>query len=473
MKRSFLVCIVLALGAGTAAAQEVGPRLLVLSPARPTGPALHNRLLPELIEQRPGNAADHYSKIKELLQGATKPTNDQIEVWLKAPLNKLPLDEMRAALKDCGKAMAEAEAGARCESCDWGVAEEIRKHGIGFRADFIQDTRELTTLFTLRLRLELAEGRTDRALHTVKTMLSMARHVGQGPTLISMLVGAAETAIILDRLEEVLQQPDAPNLYWALTDLPRPFFDLRQALQGERLIGYNIFLTGFGVDASDLDAGPMSKEQLQKLTKGLVGLSSEATGVGNRWLFGALVLSRHEEAKRTLIAAGRPRDKVEAMPHLQVALLHALLDYDRELDEMMKWQSQPFWESRPALEAREQELKQQRFMTLLRNDAPALPFAGFLLPALVKVSGAGVRIDRRIALLRCVEGVRLYAAEHDGKLPASLAEVKGVPLPIDPATGKAFHYEVKGASARLSAPPQDGKTNLFFSAPSYDLILRK
>ncbi len=66
------------------------------------------------------------------------------------------------------------------------------------------------------------------------------------------------------------------------------------------------------------------------------------------------------------------------------------------------------------------------------------------------------RVDQRIALLRHVEALRLYAAEHDGTLPAKLCEVP-VPLPVDPFTGKPFRYEVTGNTAHLRGTPPAGK----------------
>jgi hypothetical protein len=55
-------------------------------------------------------------------------------------------------------------------------------------------------------------------------------------------------------------------------------------------------------------------------------------------------------------------------------------------------------------------------------------------------------------LLRCVEAVRIYAAEHDGKLPARLDDVR-LPLPVDPATGKPFTYKLDGKTAHLHGEP--------------------
>ena len=66
------------------------------------------------------------------------------------------------------------------------------------------------------------------------------------------------------------------------------------------------------------------------------------------------------------------------------------------------------------------------------------------------------RLDQRIALLRHVEALRLYAAEHDGTLPAKLSEIS-VPLPDDPFTGKPFRYEVAGDTAHLRGSPPLGE----------------
>jgi hypothetical protein len=77
---------------------------------------------------------------------------------------------------------------------------------------------------------------------------------------------------------------------------------------------------------------------------------------------------------------------------------------------------------------------------------------------------APARLERRIAALRCIEAVRMYAAAHDGKLPASLADISDVPIPIDPVTGKDFAYDVAGSAATLSAPPPAGEV----AGPGYN-----
>jgi hypothetical protein len=67
-----------------------------------------------------------------------------------------------------------------------------------------------------------------------------------------------------------------------------------------------------------------------------------------------------------------------------------------------------------------------------------------------------VRLQRRLNVIHYIEAIRLYAADHEGALPASLEAVTEVPVPDDPATGKPFAYKLDGSTATLSAPGPPG-----------------
>ncbi len=60
------------------------------------------------------------------------------------------------------------------------------------------------------------------------------------------------------------------------------------------------------------------------------------------------------------------------------------------------------------------------------------------------------RARQRVAYLRTLEAIRLYAHEHDGKLPEQLSDIT-VPLPNDPVTGKPFAYSLKDGVAHLQS----------------------
>ena len=74
-------------------------------------------------------------------------------------------------------------------------------------------------------------------------------------------------------------------------------------------------------------------------------------------------------------------------------------------------------------------------------------------PAYDKCRLIAQRLSRDIAILKCIEAIRLYASSHGGKLPASLADITEVQIPNDPLTGKAFVYKAGGSKATLESIP--------------------
>jgi hypothetical protein len=66
-------------------------------------------------------------------------------------------------------------------------------------------------------------------------------------------------------------------------------------------------------------------------------------------------------------------------------------------------------------------------------------------------------IDRQIALRRNVEAIRAYAADHNGKPPATLDDLVDTPAAPDPFTGKPFVYTVSGQTVTLKAPESTGQ----------------
>jgi hypothetical protein len=160
----------------------------------------------------------------------------------------------------------------------------------------------------------------------------------------------------------------------------------------------------------------------------------------------------YPQAKRFLKAQGKTQEQIEAMPALQAVMIYSLYQYDRQRDDQFKWLSVPYWQARAGLQKAEKGLKRSK-----ASMDEGFPIGPLLLPAVQKVFFASARSERRIAALRCIEAVRLYAAAHDGKLPESLDEITEVPVPIDPVTGKAFDYKLAEGKAALVGPPPSGE----------------
>jgi hypothetical protein len=470
----FLVAVTAATAATAATDDDVRSIPLILHPAAVPSPALKYPLLPELRDTIPGNAVTHYRQALKNMKQDAPPRHDwdpAMDKWLAVPLKDLPREEVGKFLKQCETTFQEVEAGARSEQCDWELTERLRKKGISVLLPDVQEMRALAVLLQLRIRYELATGHTDKAVGTLCVGFALARHVADQPTLICALVGVALAAMMENRLEEVIQQPDAPNLYWSLTDLPRPFIDMRKPIQGDRVMAYGSF-PGMAEMVADLKAKPLTPEQAEKFISEH-GLLYNVDNSVLKWLanvkWAKQLTARHEVAKKLLKDQGRPKELVDAMPHLQVAMLDSFLQYDRLFDSEQQWQSLPFWEARPSME----EANKRADKELAGNDGPAIPLAKLLFPAMLKVVSARTRVDRHIAALRCVETVRLYTAAHEGKLPSSLEELKNAPAPLDPVTGKAFNYRVVGDRAFLSCTPFPGQPADNANTPTYELSIQR
>src|SRR3954453_20222663 len=87
-----------------------------------------------------------------------------------------------------------------------------------------------------RFREENTQDRLDDSITTAKTLFAMSWHMSEHPTLIGDLVGIAIAFVAIGPLEEMLERPGCPNLYWALTDLPIPLVPLDRGLEGERML---------------------------------------------------------------------------------------------------------------------------------------------------------------------------------------------------------------------------------------------
>ena len=254
MKRTIaLLLLVAARWPSAASAQpppDPQPTVMTLRPAAEPVPALKYRLVPEQIKLVPGNAAIFYHRgvtiMKETYSwlrakekarpGAFPHSLDMLasDTWLSCPIGEIQRDKARKYLEPFQNALKEVELGALRSTCDWEFDQ--RKEGMSLHLPEIQEMRGLGRLMQLKVRVAILDGKTDEAMHWIETGLVMGRHVGQGPLVIQALVGVAIGRTMTARLEELIQAPGGPSLYWALADRPRPFIDMRRAMEGERYV---------------------------------------------------------------------------------------------------------------------------------------------------------------------------------------------------------------------------------------------
>jgi hypothetical protein len=146
-------------------------------------------------------------------------------------------------------------------------------------------------------------------------------------------------------------------------------------------------------------------------------------------------------------------EEVHEMPIPQVMVLYMIQTYREIRDQEWKW-----------VYVSHLEVPKRAFWGAVRESEKReiLPLYRLLTPATQHAHIVTAMSDRRIALLRTLEALRMYAAGHDGRLPGSLDEVTKVPIPLDPMTGEPFTYQLRGRSAVLEAPSYEFRPGLRF-----------
>jgi hypothetical protein len=458
MARIFLTAMALvALSLGSRAGDSAA-RMTVQPMAAPK-PALKYQLLPEVRELNAGNPAQNYLKCfaeqrnfffgKEAVADRAR--------YLTMPLAELPAKDL---FQYGGSALRQADWAARLEAVDWQILQHLQVEGVDSSLPELGLLQLLGPALQVRFRAEAAGHHFDDGVRTAKTLFALARHLGEHPRLVGNRLGLSFAHMGLAILEEMEQEPGCPNLYWALTDLPCPLVELRKGMQGEATLA-----------AADLralrDDAPMTEEQLAKFVSrmsGQMGYARQQAGEAPRGLRTALAarLQDRDQARAAgarLVQAGCPENRVRKLPPAQVVLLDEKRDYEVRRDERMKLLTLAPWQIDALAGSQESERGEHGL------------FAD-LLPHVISERRAQGRLEQRIALLRHVEALRLYAADHEGRLPATLDQI-AVPLPVDPFTGKAFVYTVESATAHLSGSlPRGEEQNACFNVRC-DVTIRK
>lgn len=419
---------------------------LTVDATAPPRPALKYRLLPELREFQPGNQVMGFYKcfFEQHHLFHDKQSTDKQAKWMDAPLKDLVAEKELVGYG--GGAYRQASHAARLDTVDWQITTQAKTEGVMLLLPDVQPMRALAAVLKVRVRGEIARGEFDNAIGTLQIMFALGRTFNEHPTLIGALVGMAITGVALEAVEEFVQQPGAPNLFWALAHLPNPFIDLRKGREGERLFvppEFEVLRKAVPVPQQQIAALLMKLDPSVDIPQGkpeLIPTKWFPKQAGDKEAVAA--------AKKRLAEFGHKPADLDQLSPLQVVLMDDLAQYDVNLDDFAKWTNFPFWQLPPDL------------ATQKRGDGPF----GEFLPGLYKVISAKTRTQQWTALLMVAEGVRAHAAANGGKLPAALADAK-LPLPVDPVTGKPFVYALKDGKSVITATPPADQLN---KSPSFN-----
>lgn len=443
---------------------------MTVTPAAEPVPAFKHCFVARDIDLKPGNAAPYYYRamldLNPTMDRVRKEFGDDFDTWYigggdAIPIRDLPLEKVRKAVDMTnGPIHDHLRHAAQLRECDWELGfEELR--GVDVIAALLpefQQSRELGRILSLQTRLATAEQRYADAIEAMRMNYRLGRDVANEPILVCGLIGIAIAGITNGTATELIAAPNSPNLYWALAEMPQPLVDLRPSARFEIDFGPRMF--PFIHQAESTDRSPQEWNRLYAhsfrdlATVGPGGMAARSDTAASLAAT-AMALAGYSHAKSTLIAQGLDRERVEKMSVGQVMAVYTERNYRVFADEFAKLWYVPF----PELRNRDRALGERLgsagpFAGGAERDV--LPIVTTLLPALQAARTAQVRLERDIAALRVIEALRMYAATHDGRLPARLADIDQVPIPNNPVTDEPFVYRLEGATAVLELPSSDG-----------------
>ncbi|MBI9017581.1 MAG: hypothetical protein JEZ07_10015 [Phycisphaerae bacterium] len=396
---------------------------LTISSAAEPVPALRYQFEFDYLKRKTGNAAIEYMKVAEHFP---EELSKNVSDWWDLPIGELPDQaEFYINADQWYKLLLSASL---CEQCDWQIP--IRQEGIAALLPHLSTMRNYARAIALKARLEIANGHFDQAVETISVGFIMAQNTAKDGVLISQLVGIAISGIMLETVEDFIACDNAPNLYWAMAFLPRPMFVMNDVMDVERAW---VFVSM--PDLGKLEETIMTEQQAAAKVNEMMSTMTmlEGDSSGQQGLVAVLMLRDYAAAKAFLKSQGYSDDKLEQMPAVQAVMIYYFKDYKILSDDLYKWFAIPFPQAWPHLKETD-KLISQRSKTDFKN-----PLV-MVLPAIARVYENEIRLASRRCAVEAIEAIRMYAAENN-KLPDSLADIKIVPVPKDPSTGKPFEYK--------------------------------
>jgi hypothetical protein len=311
----------------------------------------------------------------------------------------------------------------------------------------VNDSRIFGRLLAAHSRIELAHGNFEAAIKDYRNAMGLGRQLAGNDTLVACLTAVTLSDVCSARqIETFVQQPGAPNLYWALSNLPTPLVDFRDAVDAELHSVELTFPEVLGLEDADLTPAEWRARLLSLMEKAHV-IADEKDWQPTAEYLDEAIPRILPHAKEYLADRGASPEAIEKMSAEQILLLDVVKRNTETREEAAKWFPLPYPAASQGLLAVNERTKQQ-----WKERRDIVPLPQLSAGPLYACRRAQVRLDRRIAALRVLEALRIHAAAHGGQLPKLLTDVTEVPIPNDPVTEQPFEYILQGATAVLTGP---------------------
>jgi hypothetical protein len=420
-------------------------------------PVLKYRLLPSEAEIKPGNAVPILLRMPWSYGGFMTQVFPTFGQWESRPLSAPEWATSGGVLPENFYREMKRAAFRREASWEYPIGETTSPYLIA-----LPDANELPGFLryglSARIRYHLSRGELDKAREEIMVGLANGRHLAQTPFYVLQFIALAIHRTMLERVDELISQPNSPNLYWALSTLPASLLELDRAAS----FASDMFALTFPA-VNDLDR-PRDAKEWHKMGRQLVEFLEEVGEIpkqeqlrGDRSVMEQL-MQRSMPGGKDLLAKlvariradlpqmlGIPAEKVAAMSDDEAGVrwyAHLRMARDQHTAAVLALPPREAW---PELKKLKAEAKQQAELDKM------MPQRDILNPTFIYVRVWSLK--RKIQALRVIEGVRHHLATHDGHLPSSLDEITDVSIPVDPLRNQPFGWKVEGNTATLKAPP--------------------
>lgn len=419
-----------------------------LRPQSQPDPLLRYRLWPAPEDRR--QRAAMVAVNRSLLLVAQVPSQkkrhflDRYDAWSELPISELPLSEAKASCEPFHTAIEVLRTGETWMdlSYDLGMDEMTFGEKIGTLLPEYQEMRDLARLLTMRARIAAREKRWDDAIDDLRLGFRLSEVASHGTnTLLSRLIGVAIAETMFQTIEEMIQIPDCPSLYWALANLPVDYlFELDKAIEYESALWNHVgAIAELDKIPDEIIGEERASYRLRQISQAYAKASEQPRqSPGQAWMrklmSGFQVTATLDSSRQLLSESPDWKDRLDQLSDAEIVLRASELELSRIRDRWIAWSLLPpeYWD----------DYQDQR-AAATRPPTEPITIGGRLLrqmlPAVQNVLAVGVRAKQKHHRLMTLEALRIHASES-GELPATLRKLAPVPAWIDPISGNAFSY---------------------------------
>ena len=462
-------------------------------------PALRYRLFPPRFACKLGNAAPIYRKAfamageleekdadrYESMQLFIRGEKGRKEWWGEENIPEaLSPEEQRRFFEDYREFFSLLDEAALCAECDWELStEDLSWHQGESDTKRFFATGAVSGMLEIRTCYAVEQDDIELAIRSVRTLYAFASHLQKIPMVIHAILSGTFCRNATSCVSKLIASGKSPNLYWALTQIPRFMNGYCQAVESGRNYFFSLYPQLKEVDnpARDEDheywhefgekflvdiqgcMGPETFEAMQFDDDDTLSKEEAIEQERQRWLEWAkeetlkdnpdafevfkkmiypadprTILDELLTIKQAVLDWGYPPERIERLCDEHLVAIYAVRAHEELFDEITKWDALDYLTFQSSSEAR-----QARLFSTAESYGTKLAHMIANMIGCEAYREVFVSAEQELDALRVIEALRLYAASHGGRLPKKLDKIEDVPVPLDPRTREPFQYKLK------------------------------